>query len=122
VDEWRGVVAALLAIYGGFAYATLRDPRTTDTIDARIPVALAAGLDWNREAVFVGLIYCKARRGELRPEFRVDAVQVAGPLRLPSKDEVLQRWSAAIARPKRDVRMAFQGRRFGWRLSQALAP
>jgi exodeoxyribonuclease VII large subunit len=31
-------------------------------------------------------------------------VQEAGPLRLPSKDELLQRWSAAIARPKRDVR------------------
>jgi exonuclease VII large subunit len=36
-------------------------------------------------------------------------VQEAGPLRLPSKDELLQRWSAAIARPKRDVRAILQG-------------
>jgi hypothetical protein len=95
--------------YSGFVYATLRDPRTSDTIDARIPVALAGGLEWNREAVFVGLVHYTARRGELRPEFRVDAVQEAGPLRLPSKDELLQRWSAAIARPKRDVRGVLQG-------------
>jgi hypothetical protein len=95
--------------YSGFVYATLRDPRTSDAIDARIPVSLAGGLEWNREAVFVGLVHYKARRGELRPEFRVDAVHEAGPLRLPSKDELLQRWSAAIARPKRDVRAVLQG-------------
>jgi hypothetical protein len=95
--------------YSGFIYATLRDPRTSDAIDARIPVSLAGGLEWNREAVFIGLVHFKARRGELRPEFRVDAVQEAGPLRLPSKDELLQRWSAAIARPKRDVRAVLQG-------------
>jgi exodeoxyribonuclease VII large subunit len=95
--------------YSGFIYATLRDPRTSDAIDAWIPVSLAGSLEWNREAVFVGLVHYKARRGELRPEFRVDAVQEAGPLRLPSKDELLQRWSAAIARPKRDMRAALQG-------------
>jgi len=90
--------------YSGFVYASLRDPRTSDTIDARIPVAVAASLEWNREAVFVGLIHYKASRGEVRPEFRVDAVQEAATLRLLTKDDQLQRWSAAVARPKRDVR------------------
>jgi hypothetical protein len=95
--------------YGGFVYAGLRDPRTSDTVDARIPVAVAGNLEWNREAVFVGLLHYRVRRGELRPEFRVDAVQGAGPLRLPSKDDLLQRWAAVIARPKRDVRAALEG-------------
>jgi hypothetical protein len=95
--------------YSGFVYASLRDPRTADTIDARIPVAIATNLECNHEAVFVGLIHYEARRGELRPEFRVDAVQEAGPLRLLSKDDLIQRWSAAIARPKSDVCTALQG-------------
>jgi exodeoxyribonuclease VII large subunit len=97
--------------YGGFLYAQIRDPRTTESVDARIPVQLAAGLQWNQEAVFVGLIHFKSRRGELRPEFRVDDVREAGALRLPSKDELLQRWAAAVARPKRDVRAVLQGDR-----------
>jgi hypothetical protein len=97
--------------YCGFIYAQIRDPRTTESIDARIPVQLAAGLQWNQEAVFIGLIHFKSRRGELRPEFRVDDVREAGALRLPSKDELLQRSAAAVARPKRDVRAALRGER-----------
>src|SRR5262249_52478507 len=89
-----------------FIYATIRDPHTRDTIDARIPVHLAAQLPWNQEAVFVGLLHLKGRRGELRPEFRVDAIHEAGTLRLPSKAELLERWAAAAARPRRDVRAA----------------
>jgi hypothetical protein len=75
----------------GFVYASLRYLRTSDTIDARIPVAIATNLEWNREAVFVGLIHYKARRGVLRPEFRVDTMQEAGSLRLPTKDELIER-------------------------------
>src|SRR5262245_58119115 len=95
--------------YGGFLYAQIRDPRTTESIYARIPVQLAAGMQWNQEAVFIGLIHFKSRRGELRAEFRVDDVREAGALHLPSKDELLQRWAAAVARPKRDVRAALLG-------------
>jgi hypothetical protein len=92
--------------YGGFIYAQIRDPRSTESLDARVPVQLAAGMAWNQETVFVGFINFKSRRGELRPEFRVDDVRQAGDLHLPSKDELLQRWAAAVARPKRDVRAA----------------
>jgi hypothetical protein len=95
--------------YGGFVYAQIRDPRSTESLDARIPVQLAAGMQWNQEAVFVGLIHFKSRRGELRPELRVDDVREAGALHIPSKDELLQRWAAAVARPKRDVRAALLG-------------
>jgi exodeoxyribonuclease VII large subunit len=97
--------------YGGFIYAQIRDPRTTESIDARIPTQIAAGMQWNQEAVFIGLIHFKSRRGELRAEFRVDDVREAGDLHLPSKDELLQRWAAAVARPKRDVRAALLGER-----------
>src|SRR5262245_9685613 len=79
----------------GFVYAAIRDPGTTESIDARIPAALAEGLAWNQEAVFTGLIHFKSRRGELRPELQVDAVGEASALRLASKDELLGRWSAA---------------------------
>src|SRR5262245_21964165 len=97
--------------YGGFIYAQIRDPRSTESIDARIPTQLAAGMQWNQGAVFVGLIHFKSRRGELRPELRVDDVREAGALHLPSKDELLRRWAAAVARPKRDVRAALLGER-----------
>src|SRR5262249_8876889 len=97
--------------YGGSVYAQIRDPRTTESIDARIPVQLAAGMQWNQEAVFIGLIHFKSRRGELRAEFRVDDVREAGALHLPSKDELLERWAAAVARPKQDVRAALLGER-----------
>jgi hypothetical protein len=56
-------------VYGGFVYATLRDPRTGDTITAKVPEPLAAELDWGQEAVFAGLVHYTARRGELRTEF-----------------------------------------------------
>jgi hypothetical protein len=72
---------------------------------------LAAGMPWNQEAVFVGLVHSTSRRGELRPDFRVDNVREAGALHLPGKDELFQRWAAAVARPKRDVRAALLGER-----------
>ncbi len=97
-------------VYGGFIYASLRDPRTEEAIDIRIPEEIAASLEWNQEAVFVGLIRYKAGRGSVvRPEFRVDAVHEAGSLKLASRDELLQRWSAAAARAKRDLRASLQG-------------
>ena len=96
-------------VYGGFLYAALKDPRSNDLIDCRIPEALARDLEWNREAVFAGLLRDKPGRvGGVQPESRVDAAQEAGALTLPSRDELLQRWSQAIARPKRDVRAALQ--------------
>jgi hypothetical protein len=96
-------------VYGGFLSTALKDPRTNDLIDCRIPEALARDLEWNREAVFAGLLrYKPGRGGVVKPEFRVDAVHEAGALTLPSRDELLQRWSGAIARPKRDVRAALQ--------------
>jgi hypothetical protein len=62
-------------VYGGFVYASLRDPRTGDAIDARIPEGLAPVIEWNREAVFVGLLrYKGGRGGVVKPEFRVDAI------------------------------------------------
>jgi exodeoxyribonuclease VII large subunit len=96
-------------VYGGFVYAQLRDPRTHDTIDARLPEGLAAELEWNREAVFVGLLRFKpGRGGVLKPEFRVDSVEQVGTLRVQAKSELLERWKDAAARPKRDVRAALQ--------------
>src|SRR5205823_13858593 len=81
-------------VYGGFVYATLKDPRTGDTLDARVPEDLARSLEWNQEAVFVGQVCYKPGRGAVvKPEFRVDAVHAAGAGRLPSKYELLQRWS-----------------------------
>jgi hypothetical protein len=96
-------------VYSGFIYADIRDPRTNDTITARIPEGLVDAIEWGREAVFLGLLHFTARRGELRPEFRVNSVQAGGELRLASKDELMERWSGAIARLKRDVRAALQG-------------
>ena len=52
-------------VYGGFVYAQLRDPRTQDARDARVPAEMAAGLEWNREAVFARLLRNKAGRGSL---------------------------------------------------------
>jgi hypothetical protein len=65
-------------VYGGFIYATLRDPRTGDTLTAKVPERLAAELEWGREAVFAGLVHFTVRRGELRPEFRIDSVAETG--------------------------------------------
>jgi hypothetical protein len=60
-------------VYGDFVYAQLRDPRTPDAIDARIPEGLAAELQWNREAVLVALLRFKpGRGGVLKPELRID--------------------------------------------------
>ncbi len=39
----------------------------------------------------------------------MDAVHEAGPLRRASRDELLQRWAAAAARAKRDLRASLQG-------------
>src|SRR5262249_34628122 len=89
--------------YGGFLYAQVKDARTGEGIDAKVPIELAGRLEWGREAVLVGLIHYRAKRGEVRPEFRIDSVQEAGSLRLPGKSELLERWSAAASRPKRDV-------------------
>jgi hypothetical protein len=97
-------------VYGGHVYAHLRDARTGDAIDARVPEQLAAALDWNGEAVFVGLLRFKpGRGGVLKPEFRIDAVVEAGTARVPGKSDLVERWAAAAARPKRDVRAAVQG-------------
>src|SRR5436305_12594775 len=55
----RGVLVktgATSRVYGGFVYAEVRDPRTTDAIAARVPEQLAATLEWGREAVLVGLL------------------------------------------------------------------
>ena len=99
-------------VYGGFVYAQLRDPRTDDAIDARIPEGVAATLEWNREAAFTGLLKFKpGRGGVLKPEFRVDSVAQVGTARVPGKGELLERWQDAAARPKRDVRAALQGDR-----------
>src|SRR5262245_234184 len=111
VRPWTGaapfsVIASPLSVD-----APIRDPHPRGTVDARIPVHLAAELTWNQEAVFVGLLHFKGRRGELRPEFRVDAVHEAGTLRLTSKAELLKRWAEAAARPKPDVRAALAGER-----------
>lgn len=73
-----------------------------------VGVTTGEGLPWNQEAVFSGLLRFKSRRGDLRPELRVNAVGEAGVLRLSSKDELLERWSAAAARPKRDARAALE--------------
>ena len=43
-------------VYGGFIYAGLKDPRSNDLIDCRLPEGLARDLEWNREAVFAGLL------------------------------------------------------------------
>jgi hypothetical protein len=60
--------------------------------------------------VLVGLLRYKAgRNGVVKPEFRVDALREAGSLRLPSKDELLQRWAQTAARPKRDLTGALAG-------------
>jgi hypothetical protein len=98
-------------VYGGFIYAEIRDPRTTDAVAARVPERMAAELEWGREAVFVGLLRFTARRGQLRPEFRIDAVHEADVLRVLAKDELIERWAAAIARPKRDCQAALGGER-----------
>jgi hypothetical protein len=56
-------------VYGGFVDAALKDPRTNDLIDCRIPEALARDLECNREAVFAGLLRSKPRRaGTVKPE------------------------------------------------------
>jgi hypothetical protein len=63
-------------VYGSFVYAQLRDLRTDDAIDARIPQGLAAELKWNREAVLVGLLrFKRGRGGVLKPEFRIDSTR-----------------------------------------------
>jgi hypothetical protein len=99
-------------VYGGFIYAGLRDARTGDVLDARVPAELVASLEWNREAVFVGLLrYRPGRGGVVKPEFRVDAVHEAGSLHLPSRDELLQRWAEATTRPRRDLCAALHGER-----------
>jgi hypothetical protein len=69
-------------VYSGFVYAQLRDPRSHDAIDARIPEGLAAELQWNREAVLIGLLrFKRGRGGVLKPELRVDSLQEAGATR-----------------------------------------
>src|SRR5262249_12827376 len=78
-------------IYSGFVYAELRAPRTTDALSARVPEQLASDLEWGRAAVFVGLLRFTARRGQLHPEFRVDAGHEAGALWLLAKDELMER-------------------------------
>jgi hypothetical protein len=94
---------------GGFLCAGLKDPRRNDLIDCHIPEALARDLEWNREAVFAGLLRHKPVRGEtVKPEFRAAAVHEAGTLTLPSRDELQQRWSASVTRPRRDARAALQ--------------
>jgi hypothetical protein len=93
-------------IYGGFVYAAIRDPRTTEAIDARVPEKLAASLEWGREAVLVGLVRFKSSRGEIKLEFRVDDVQEPGGARLLAKDELMARWGQAITRAKADVQAA----------------
>ena len=98
-------------VYSGFIYAELKDPRTTEALSARVPEQLAPDLEWGREAVFVGLLRFTVRRGQLKPEFRIDSVHEAGALRLLARDELIERWSAAIARPKQDVREALAGER-----------
>jgi hypothetical protein len=96
-------------VYTGFLYAQLRDLRTHDTIDGRIPEGLVAELEWNREAVFVGLLRFTSGRGTvLKPEFRIDAVEHIGTMRLEGKSELLERWSGAAALPKRDMRASLQ--------------
>jgi hypothetical protein len=60
-------------------------------------------------AFFVGLLrYKPGRGGVIKPEFRVDSVEQVGEVRLPGKAELLERWKGAAARPKRDLRAAFQ--------------
>jgi hypothetical protein len=54
-------------VYGGFAYAAIRNPRTTEAIDARVPEKLAASLEWGREAVLVGLVRFSPAVGYLAP-------------------------------------------------------
>src|SRR5262245_59292974 len=95
----------------GFIQRPYSSRGTTETKEARIPTDLAASLEWNREAVFVGLVHYKSRRGELRPDFRVDSVLAGGVARLPAKAEFLQRWAQAASQPKRDPAAALQGQR-----------
>jgi hypothetical protein len=99
-------------VYGGFVYAQLCDPRTPDAIDARIPEGLAAELEWNREAVFAGLLKFKpGRGGVLKPKLRVDSLREAGATRIEGRSKLLERWRDAAARPKLDVRAAQQADR-----------
>jgi hypothetical protein len=98
-------------VYGGFVYAQLRDPRTADVLDARVPEALVGRLPWGKEAVLAGLVRYRVSRGEAKPEFRIDDVLHVGPRHLSSEEELAERWAQAIARPRRDVRAALQGER-----------
>ncbi len=59
--------------------------------------------------MFVGLLRLKpGRGGVLKPEFRIDSVVEAGTARVLGKSDLIERWAAAAARPKRDVRAALQ--------------
>ena len=69
-------------VYGGFIYAALKDPRTNDLIDCRIPEALARDLEWNREAVFAGLLRYKPGRAARMVAGARDENDTARPGRL----------------------------------------
>jgi Exonuclease VII, large subunit len=98
-------------VYGGFVYAQVRDPRTADVLDARVPEALVGRLPWGKEAVLAGLVRYRVSRGEAKPEFRIDDVLHVGPRHLSTEEELAERWSQVIARPRRDVRAALQAER-----------
>ncbi len=99
--------AGELKDYGGFVYANVRDPRSTEAIDLKIPTAMVPDLAWGTETVFCGIMRYKVSRGNLQPEFRADSIAFVGGTILPSKSERIERWRHAIERPKQDIGQIF---------------
>jgi hypothetical protein len=99
-------------IYGGFSYVFIRDPRTSETIDAKVPEQMMQEIDWGREALLTGFLrYRAAKKGEVRPEFRVDGLLTLSGKKLLAKDDLFARWDNAITRPKRNIQNALLGSR-----------
>jgi regulator of replication initiation timing len=90
-------------VYAGFVYVGIKDPRTNDVIDARIPEQMLGQVDWGKEALITGLIRYKSSQGLAKPEFRIDDIRQEGDAKILAKDELLARWSKVIARAKRDI-------------------
>jgi hypothetical protein len=99
-------------IYGGFFYVFIRDPRTSDTIDAKIPEQMMQEIDWGREALLTGCFrYRVGKKGEVRPELRVDSFLPIAGKKLLAKEDLFARWDQAITRPKRSIQNALLGAR-----------
>jgi exodeoxyribonuclease VII large subunit len=89
--------------YSGFRYASIKDPINLEQIDARIPDKLFDSIEWNTEAIFIGTLRFKNSKGSFKAEFRLDGIERQGENRLLTKNEIAERWSEVIHRPKRDI-------------------